>query len=287
MKSNWTIRIFGITVISFGLAIFFTKLSGEDKIESYWQGTADALTNKGKFVSVFTEESFEAENLKEINIIASANELKIEKSKDNKIHFLYYKKNDSANNELTSTTGTVMKFHLDKLIIPKNNLKINFNFKNMESFGVIANDVKHSTAIVQLPANIKKIKIDTISGEIKIVDLKLDEVKIESVSGDVKLQGDIKELKSSTVSGDLKFQSEISDPNVKLSTVSGNIKITFYKEPDFKLNFDTRSGNIRFDKNFSKPELDGSVKDLKFGKGSGQFEISTVSGDLEIKKLTH
>lgn len=303
MKNTWTIRIITVTLISFGLAVLFAKISGEDKMTSYWQSAADSLTNSGKFVTVYTGENFAASALDEIDVTAKAMDVKIEKSKDDKVHFFYYKKNDAGKMDLTYVEGSVIKFQLEELIFPKNNLKINFNFKNMDYVGVKMQDVKESTVVIQAPANIKKIKITTVSGNIKLVDLNLDEAQIDSVSGDfetqksdfehishtsvsgdIKLQGGIHTLTSKTVSGDLKFSSDTASPELKFSTISGDADLVFFKDPDVEIIFASTSGELNFWGGLPTTKIDGDVKGFKLGKGTAHMKFESTSGDVKISR---
>lgn len=282
MKNNWTVRLAVFTFVCFGLAAMFAKIAGEDKVTHYWQSVADALTDRGNFVSVYNKESFTAPDLKEINIVTEAIDVKIEKSKDEKIHIFYYKKNGEVADHVISHEDSVTKIRLDKLFFPKNNLKFNFNFKNMDYMGIKLQDVKESAAIIQVPINIKKIKIKTISGKIKIVDIDLDEVLIDSVSGDLELQGRIRSVEPKTVSGDLKFISDLSSPELKFSTTSGDADIVFMNDPDANFIFKSISGEIKFWGGLPVIKMDGDIEGFKLGKGTGQLKFKTISGDVKI-----
>lgn len=284
MKSNWVIRLMLFTVVCFGLAGLFAKMAGDEKITGYWQKVADKLTNRGNFVSVFTQENFAAENFSALNITGTEHDVRFEKSKDGDIHFSYYKKNEGPKIELLKIEGATAYIDLNKLNSPKNRFKINFNFNSDENPGFNVQEVNQSAIVIQVPENIKMLKVETVSGEIKSSDLKFDETVIRSVSGNLKLQGDLKALNLTTVSGDIKLEIENFEPDVKMETVSGDIKIGFERHPGFKLTFSTTSGSVKIDKAFGGADIDGNVKDLKIGSGGGRLAISTVSGDLEIEK---
>lgn len=287
MKNNWTIRIIIFTVLCFGLATFFGKIAGEDKFESYFQNVADELSNNGKFVSVYNKESFAAFNLKEIDIVTEAIDLKVEKSKDEKIHLFYYKKNDEVASDLISYEDSVAKIKLDKLIFPKHKLKFNFNIKNLDNLGVTAHDVNESVVIIQVPIQIEKIKIKTVSGEIKILDLKLAEVQTDSISGNIQLQGSFDSIKSKTVSGDFKLISDIANPEIKFSTVSGDSSLIFLKDPDVSIAFKSVSGEIKIWGGLPATEIDGEIKGFKLGKGTARLNFETTSGDVKISAETN
>ncbi len=282
MKTNWIIRLLLFTVISFSLAVYFAKISGEEKITIYWQNVADKLTDSGNVVRVFTEEEIAAADINEIRIKGVNNDIRIESSKDSLIHFSYYKKNSATKNEMIEAQGPILKIDLTKDEVTRTKLKFNFNFKNNESFGLVEG-VNQSSVVIQIPSNIKILKIESVSGEVKLTTERLEEVKIESVSGNLRLQGSFNLLTTSTVSGDIKLLSEVSDPKLELRSTSGDIKVTFKKQPDLILDFQTASGNLKLDRKILSAELEGNVKDLKIGAGSGRLNVVTVSGNLKIE----
>lgn len=204
MKSNWIVRLMLFTVVCFGLAGLFAKMAGDEKITGYWQKVADKLTNQGNFVSVFTQDSLPAENLNTLKITGTEHDVRFEESKDSDLHFSYYKKNADEKMELFKIEGSELSIDLNKLNLPKNQFKINFKFKSDENPGsLIVQDVDQSAIVIQVPSNIKKLKVETVSGEIKANALKFDEATVGSVSGNLKLQGAYRALNLSTVSGDI------------------------------------------------------------------------------------
>lgn len=224
----------------------------------------------------YEQKAIDATGVSEVEFTSTKTDIKLEKSKDEKLYYFYYKNKNCEDKSIESKDGPRIKLDFSKIDAPAifNNI---FN----ENCGIVSEKAK---ATIRVPAFIKKIIIDTASGDIKISEVESDSMNLESVSADIELKGRAKEIKLKTVSGDIKFQSDISDPNVKASTVSGDVKITFNEMPDINLQFSTISGDADFDKSFSNTEIDGSVKNLKFGKGSGEIEIHTVSGDAKILK---
>lgn len=285
MKSNWIVRLMLFTVVCFGLAGLFAKMAGDEKITGYWQKVADKLTNQGSYVSVFTQDSLPAENLSTLKIVGTEHNVRFEKSKDKDIHFSYYKKNDEGKIDLLKIEGSTLSIDLNKLNSPKNRFKINFNFNSDENIGLNMQEGNESAVVIQLPGSIKRIEAETVSGEIRTSELKFEEAIVTSVSGDLKLHGDIKTLNLSTVSGDIKFVSENAEPDAKIETVSGDIKISFDRQPGFNLTFNTTSGDVKIARTIGGSEFEGDVKDLKIGSATGNLAISTVSGDLRIEKI--
>lgn len=259
MKKNSTIKILVFTVVSFILA----------------QGCANTSV-KTQDKGGYTEEVVQAAGVSEAEILSKKIDIKIEKSQDEKLHYFYNKNDNCKDKQIESSNKNQIKIDFSKIEEESD------SFFNFSSEKCVAD--KDAKATIQLPLSIKTIKVETVSGDIKISEVSSETMKLASVSGDQELLGKVKELKSTTVSGDVKFQSDILDPNVKVSTVSGDVEITFNEMPDINLQFSTVNGDASFDKSFSNTEIDGSVKNLKFGKGSGEIEIHTVSGDAKILK---
>lgn len=172
---------------------------------------------------------------------------------------------------------------------------------------------------VRLPAsvNLDKVNINTTSATTNIADLKASEVSLVSVSGDISVQSitekmdvtttsgaltiytkNTKDLSIGTTSGEVMLYGDVSDtmkvnsvsgqlnadldvtPNqLDVETVSGEVTLLLPKDPSFKATITTVSG----DTHMSMPIVqDKNVYTSKDGKA--QFEINTVSGDIDISE---
>lgn len=124
--------------------------------------------------------------------------------------------------------------------------EIKINLFNGPNFGVQVNSAQ---VVLQIPAHIKKIKIETVSGDIKLHDLS-------------------------------------ASPEVHIQTVSGNTKVYFSESPNCHVDFNTVSGNLKISTESSDQSMrhhyDSSVSGLVLGQGQGELQIRSVSGDAKI-----
>lgn len=298
MKKNWTIRIVIFTVVCFGLALIFAKISGEDNLRRYWKNGVFKYSKEEKRSAI--TEDISVSDVNEVEIFLTSADIKIVKSADEKVHLSYSKKSNVKNEKLFSKDGAKLKIDLNREENSHADIETLFN---LADFKITVQDA-YEKVQVQIPANIKKLKIETVSGEIKIADVDIEsvainsissdfktsdssikEIKYTSVSGDVSLLGNIHKIESETVSGDLKFTSDLPNPDVKFSTTSGDASIIFSKNPDVNITFESTSGEINFFGGLSTAKLEGDVKNYKLGKGTAPMKFETVSGDVKISKI--
>lgn len=125
----------------------------------------------------------------------------------------------------------------------------------------------------------KKAEINTASGTIDLNRVLADDVDIETISGECTVTGKIEKLNVSGVSSVLNLTVGKNNSEINAETVSGNVNIkTNCDESGFTANYSSVSGNFSSD-------FAGTNKNGKFVYGSGKadYNISTVSGNIEIQ----
>jgi len=168
--------------------------------------------------------------------------------------------------------------------------------------------------------SIETLKMDTVSSDASISDLKLNEINFKTVSGDFKgeslfaselklgltsgdinlkdytgnidvntISGDVvledgsqnNNIGVVTVSGDIYVEQEDSS-SMNIRTTSGDIGISFSEDVQFYLKAKTVSGDI--ENRFPIKITSSSRRDLEGIVGSDEKEInvSTISGDINI-----
>lgn len=279
MKLNLTTKIFLGTIACFGLASVFARMAGNNGISQYWTDVAANVTPKAS--QRLIEMRLPAENMNELQVDGTYCDIKIETSPDEELHLKYSAKSDGNINEndfLKDIGNGVYKLDLDKTLVSDRDVKI--SFVNVFNFNLMVEDA-HVT--LQIPKNVKKIKVKSVSGDITAT-INADEFDSDAVSGDLKLKGEFANVKAKSVSGNVKMISQSETPNAQLKTVSGDVKLIFQNDPDVNLSFETTSGEIGFDHKLTKTKFEGSVKELKLGSGKGRVLISTVSGDARVTR---
>lgn len=132
-----------------------------------------------------------------------------------------------------------------------------------------------------------EIEIETVSGSI-IVDLKASVVDLSSVSGDVTASIDkTSEVEISAVSGDIDLSMELlKGGEIEIETVSGDVSAKLKGKINARFYLTTGGGgeiqnSLSKDKPVSSFAGTENLK-MKIGDGSGDVEISTISGKISI-----
>ena len=127
----------------------------------------------------------------------------------------------------------------------------------------------------------KKADINTASGTIELNRVLADDVDVETVSGECTVAGKIEKLNVSGVSSVLNLTVGKNNSEINAETVSGNVNIkTNSDESGFTANYSSVSGN--FSSDFAGINKDGK---FVYGSGKADYNISTVSGNIDIQPL--
>ncbi len=121
---------------------------------------------------------------------------------------------------------------------------------------------EHKNLTVYIPKNMQldAIEVETVSANVFVENLSLNEFEFQSVSGNLKaiLEGEL-------VDG-------------KFDSVSGNVELTMPRDSQFKLLFSTVSGS--FNSDF---KLVGEESEFVCGSKENELEFNSVSGILSLK----
>ncbi len=135
----------------------------------------------------------------------------------------------------------------------------------------------------------QRLQISTVSGDVDAKVLAKD-IEITGVSADIKVTtGDIESAQIETVSGDSSIRGNLLESGrLRMSNVSGKSIFFAQENLDARIYLDTGPGGDivnRLSKDQPNETFIGSEK-LKFtlGQGSAQIRMSTVSGELELRK---
>lgn len=178
-----------------------------------------------------------------------------------------------------------------------------FNFSDDDS-----KPKKNNALVVKLPKSISGAAIRTVSGDgilataiskmqfqsqsgdmrISIHDnplARVETLSVETVSGDLKGPGRFDHLRFNSVSGDIRLSSFDRVLDMDAQSVSGDLEIETTDVPDTKIDFSTKSGDLKVDKNFlgsTAAPKKNSV--FVLGKGTSQIKFQSVSGDLKLSR---
>ena len=135
---------------------------------------------------------------------------------------------------------------------------------------------------IQVPraTRIKDIKL--VNGDLEITNITGD-VSASSVNGEVtgdKLGG---EVQLSTVNGDVSLKTVVGDDSIELSSVNGSVTLLLPKKVNATLSASTIHGDVRGDLGHGVTHA-GSSMDAVLGSGGTRIELSTVNGDIRIRR---
>lgn len=126
-----------------------------------------------------------------------------------------------------------------------------------------------------------KADINTASGTVDFTAVSAEDIDVETVSGECTVTGKIEKLNVSGVSSVLNLIVGKNNSEINAETVSGNVNIrTNCDQSGFTANYSSVSGDFSSD-------FAGTNKNGKFVYGSGKadYNISTVSGNIDIQPL--
>lgn len=187
------------------------------------------------------------------------------------------------NNSSGSSHLLEIKLSGDDLIIQESE---NFNQANWSS-----QDLEIQ---IEIPGSfLKTLEASSVSGNLVIENLNLDKLELKTTSGQVILKQVLsKSLILKTVSGEL-MMDESSISNISAKSISGNMELSNLIPANVELT--SLSGNLKLklteiDKaQISLKSISGNIQNSQnqkaHGKAQGNFQIniSTASGDIEVK----
>ncbi|MDO4482069.1 MAG: DUF4097 family beta strand repeat-containing protein [Bacillota bacterium] len=124
-----------------------------------------------------------------------------------------------------------------------------------------------------------KADLDSISGSINAdITESVKTLNCSSVSGEIDIHAqEIVFFSADTASGDVRLSSGTAPKELNIDTVSGEAYLQLPENSDFSLETDTVSGDFSSD-----IPCKGKDGNYIFGNGDGEYEIDTISGDINI-----
>lgn len=225
--------------------------------------------------------TFEAVGIKTILTDLGTFPLEISKSSDSKIHIDFEGK--AENYCRLSHNGSEI---LVKEIKRKGGFYTHINGKVYitlpESFNneLKIDNVSGSVKIYGIKA--EKASIEAVSGSVSITDCDIKKAKVDTVSGSSKVSGNFEQLNIESVSGSIRAESgRALVGKCDFESVSGSIQLAIPANMGYSMEYETMSGSF-------KDEIAG-VSGSKHGKythgnGNTEIEVSTMSGSIKIEK---
>ena len=275
-----TIFSFLVAVVSFAIAGLTAKAVGEEGFKKF----ADTAIEKkfsgfqSKTRELMPPKNDTLSNYHTLEIIGISESVKLLPADDGKISVEYPEVDNAPleaewkNGVVTTDLGHYLKGRDDRLVVSFMKNGPNITINSLESFEVV----------YRIPKTISHVLFRSKSGNLRALDVQLENMDAETVSGNLKFSGKADLAHAKTVSGNIKWTSEKGDPKVNFESVSGDIKVNFKSSPDFKVAFNTVSGSLKMDIDEKRTHIEGN-NSLKVGSGNGELNLKTVSGDVKIR----
>jgi DUF4097 and DUF4098 domain-containing protein YvlB len=141
------------------------------------------------------------------------------------------------------------------------------------------------TFTVKLPRNIK-VAVTTVNGDVDVNGVR-NQVRAQGVNGSVRVVTASGPVSASSVNGsvDVEMETLTGTDEMAFSSVNGDVILRVPAEFGADLSMSTVNGNVRSDFPIT---LEGRIDPRKMrgtiGKGGRRLKVSTVNGNLEIKK---
>jgi lia operon protein LiaG len=181
-------------------------------------------------------------------------------------------------------------------------LTISITYPKTITFGLINLDKLYLD--VNVPDNFSKdIKVSTVSGDLNIGKLNIDNfnfksssgdliaesllaknIIIEATSGDVSLNRVEGKIIADTTSGDVTAKLKSFNNDLSVKTVSGEVGLSLPGSSGFKFKLGSVSGEIENEFGSKITFADGRNLEGIAGEGTFNIIIKTISGDIKIMK---
>ncbi len=195
---------------------------------------------------------------------------------------VYIPKTYTGSTDINTTSGdlTMDSFSLDK---------IKFNSVSGDLAATSLSAKEFTITTTSGDADIKNLNgnllFKSVSGDIAATSVNTKEFAMTTTSGNASIKSFNGNLLFKSVSGDIDAEYSSFNNNVKVSTTSGDTKISLPSASEFKLDFNSVSGNTSSDFPVDTSDNPGNHHTTgTIGNSSNSIEIDSVSGDLEIRK---
>ncbi|MBA7611423.1 hypothetical protein ES703_18647 [subsurface metagenome] len=277
----WLVVIAVVSLTIATIAFFST--------ENYMVSFRDRNNFEGN--SIDEVKTFSIDQLKEIYIHSVSSDVSVFSTdeEDIKIHF-YGKsalKSEKALPKLiTNLEGSKLKIEIKypkSVVFYNANVVLDVYIPQDYRENIIIDTVSADVAISNLDIN--NFQCKTVSGDLRIEFLGSDNLTLKTTSGNINMLNILGNLKVDSVSGDINVGYRVFDNNVDIKTISGKVKIDLPQNAEFYLKTNTVSGEVvvKFPItiiSFNKMnQLEGTV-----GTGDNRIIVDTVSGNIYLNK---
>jgi len=276
----WLVVIAVVSLTIATIAFFST--------ENYMVSFRDRNNFKGN--SIDEVKTFGVDQLKEIYIHSVSSDVSVFSTdeEDVKIHFYgrsSLKFNKALPKLITNLEGSKLKIEIEypRVLFYNANVVLDVYIPQDYRENIIIDTVSADVDISNLDIN--NFQCKTVSGDLRIESLGSDNLTLKTTSGNINILDILGNLKVDSVSGNVNVGYKVFTQDIDIKTISGKVKIDLPQNAEFYLKTNTVSGEVvtKFPItiiSFNKlNQLEGTV-----GTGDNSIIIDTVSGDIYINK---
>jgi len=283
----WLVVIAVVSLTIATIAFFST--------ENYMMSFRDRNNFEGN--SIDEVKAFGIDQLKEIYIHSVSSDVSVFSTdeEDIKIHFYgrsALKSEKALPKLITNLEGSKLKieikypkvvFYYPKVVFYNANLVLDVYIPQDYRENIIIDTVSADVDISNLDIN--NFQCKTVSGDLRIGSLGSDNLTLKTTSGNINLLDILGNLKVDSVSGNVNVGYKIFTQDIDIKTISGKVKIDLPQNAEFYLKTNTVSGEVvaKFPItiiSFNKMnQLEGTV-----GTGDNRIIVDTVSGNIYLNK---
>lgn len=146
-------------------------------------------------------------------------------------------------------------------------------------------DIESVSGDIELRATKAEIQVEAVTGDVEI-HLQEGNVDAETVSGDVQvIAGKLQGGDVQSVSGDIAFNVSLAGGcRLDIESHSGDIDLGLPSDSSVEIDLEAYSGDLHNRLGADQVGGDGRRElDLRMGSGDGRVEITTFSGDIELR----
>jgi len=276
----WLVIIAVVSLTIAAIAFFNT--------ENYMVSFRDRNNFEGN--SIDEVKTFGIDQLREIYIHSVSSDVSVFSTDEEDIKINFYgrsafKSEKALPKLITNLEGSKLKIEIKypKVVFYNANVVLDVYIPQDYRENIIIDTVSADIDISNLDIN--NFQCKTVSGDLRIESLGSDNLALNTTSGNINILDILGNLKADSVSGDINVGYRIFDNNVDIKTISGKVKIDLPQNAEFYLKTNTVSGEVvaKFPItiiSFNKMnQLEGTV-----GTGDNRIIVDTVSGSIYLNK---
>lgn len=279
---------FAAAVVSYGISYLGMRLSGYDK-KSFPEAIVTAYAkSSGEVKDVQIDRTLEVKGVELLEVTMTSTDILVKKSADDKMH--------------VKLTGLVASNVIDLQTEQTGNKMVIGLKEDEKKQGFLNFSSEEGDMEIQVPAGVRKLALKTVSGDVEIVEIPLEDLDLKTVSGDFEIDdapvkkvlwysvsGDfeadapIESFDGKSVSGDFEITTDNPTPNFAVVTTSGDLNLSFEVEPDVNIDARSVSGDVVVKTASLKQSASGNFNHA-INSGKGLISFKSTSGDLTIDR---